>query len=158
MHRGLPRAGRGVAASDALRYLEPKLRALLPDPTVLLDMGAAAQRLAQAVVGFDLAYFRDGQFFSEYRARDAFSGREAEATIGLRNRWQVAPGIRLDASFERVNPIKGGAGAEATAVTAAIEYTRSPLWKGTLRAEYRNASSGDNFLATLGYARKLTRD
>ena len=117
-----------------------------------------AQRLAQAVVGFDLAYFRDGQFFSEYRARDAFSGREAEATIGLRNRWQVAPGVRVDASFERVNPIKGGDGAEATAVTAAVEYTRSPLWKGTLRAEYRNATSGDNFLATLGYARKLTRD
>jgi uncharacterized repeat protein (TIGR01451 family) len=117
-----------------------------------------SQRLAQAVVGFDLAYFRDGQFFSEYRARDAFSGREAEATIGLRNRWQVAPGIRLDASFERVNPIKGGAGAEATAVTAGVEYTRSPLWKGTLRAEYRNATSGDNFLATLGYARKLARD
>ncbi len=117
-----------------------------------------AQRLAQAVVGFDLAYFKDGQFFSEYRARDAFSGREAEATIGLRNRWQVAPGVRVDASFERVNPIKGGDGAEATAVTAAVEYTRSPLWKGTLRAEYRNAISGDNFLATLGYARKLTRD
>ncbi len=117
-----------------------------------------AQRLAQAVVGFDLAYFRDGQFFSEYRARDAFSGREAEATIGLRNRWQVAPGVRVDASFERVNPIKGADGAEATAVTAAVEYTRSPLWKGTLRAEYRNATSGDNFLATLGYARKLTRD
>ncbi len=117
-----------------------------------------AQRLAQAVVGFDLAYFRDGQFFSEYRARDAFSGREAEATIGLRNRWQVAPGVRVDASFERVNPIKGAGGAEATAVTAGVEYTRSPLWKGTLRAEYRNATSGDNFLATLGYARKLTRD
>ena len=117
-----------------------------------------AQRLAQAVVGFDLAYFRDGQFFSEYRARDAFSGREAEATIGLRNRWQVAPGVRVDASFERVNPIKGAEGAEATAVTAGVEYTRSPLWKGTLRAEYRNATSGDNFLATLGYARKLTRD
>ena len=117
-----------------------------------------AQRLSQAVVGFDLAYFKDGQFFSEYRARDAFSGREAEATIGLRNRWRVAPGVRVDASFERVNPIKGGDGAEATAVTAAVEYTRSPLWKGTLRAEYRNAISGDNFLATLGYARKLSRD
>lgn len=117
-----------------------------------------AQRLATAVVGFDLAYFRDGQFFSEYRARDAFAGREAEASIGLRNRWQLAPGVRLDASFERVNPIKGGDGSEATAVTAAVEYTRSPLWKGTLRAEYRNATSGDNFLATIGYARKLSRD
>ena len=38
-------------------------------------------------------------------------GREAEATIGLRNRWQLAPGVRLDASFERVSPIRGGDGA-----------------------------------------------
>ena len=109
-------------------------------------------------MGFDLAYFREGQFFSEYRARDAFSGREAEASMGLRNRWRLAPGITLDGSFERVNPITGGDASEATAITAAVEYTRSPLWKGTLRAEYRNATSGDNFLATLGYARKLSRD
>ncbi|MBN9448379.1 MAG: single-stranded-DNA-specific exonuclease RecJ, partial [Bosea sp.] len=43
-------AGRGVAASVALRYLEPKLRDLLPDPSVLLDMEPAAQRLAQAAL------------------------------------------------------------------------------------------------------------
>lgn len=53
-------AGRGVAASDALRYLEPKLRDLLPDPAVLLDMGAAAQRLAQAALrGEKVAIFGD---------------------------------------------------------------------------------------------------
>ena len=43
-------AGRGVAASEALRYLEPKLRDLLPDPSVLLDMEPAARRLAQAAL------------------------------------------------------------------------------------------------------------
>ena len=43
-------AGRDVAASEALRYLEPKLRDLLPDPSVLLDMEPAAQRLAQAAL------------------------------------------------------------------------------------------------------------
>ncbi|MBN9467987.1 MAG: single-stranded-DNA-specific exonuclease RecJ [Bosea sp.] len=43
-------AGRGVVASEALRYLEPKLRDLLPDPSVLLDMEPAAQRLAQAAL------------------------------------------------------------------------------------------------------------
>ncbi|KUL96286.1 single-stranded DNA exonuclease [Bosea sp. WAO] len=53
-------AGRGVAASEALRYLEPKLRDLLPDPAVLLDMGAAAQRLAEAAVrGEKVAIFGD---------------------------------------------------------------------------------------------------
>ncbi|MDU0341453.1 single-stranded-DNA-specific exonuclease RecJ [Bosea rubneri] len=53
-------AGRGVAASEALSYLEPKLRDLLPDPSVLLDMAAAAQRLAEAATrGEKVAIFGD---------------------------------------------------------------------------------------------------
>ncbi|POR51225.1 single-stranded-DNA-specific exonuclease RecJ [Bosea psychrotolerans] len=41
-------AGRGVEPSEALRFLEPRLRDLLPDPAVLTDMEAAATRLAAA--------------------------------------------------------------------------------------------------------------
>jgi single-stranded-DNA-specific exonuclease len=43
-------AGRGVEADEAARFLEPKLRDLLPDPATLIDMEAAAARLAQAAV------------------------------------------------------------------------------------------------------------
>ncbi|HEY5794395.1 MAG TPA: single-stranded-DNA-specific exonuclease RecJ [Bosea sp. (in: a-proteobacteria)] len=42
-------AGRGVEASEAALYLEPKLRDLLPDPGTLVDMQPAAARLARAV-------------------------------------------------------------------------------------------------------------
>jgi single-stranded-DNA-specific exonuclease len=42
-------AGRGVEAADAARFLAPKLRDLLPDPATLVDMEAAAARLASAV-------------------------------------------------------------------------------------------------------------
>lgn len=42
-------AGRGVEAADAASYLAPKLRDLLPDPATLIDMPAAAARLARAV-------------------------------------------------------------------------------------------------------------
>ena len=42
-------AGRGVGIADAGDFLEPTLRALLPDPSVLADMDAAAERLAEAV-------------------------------------------------------------------------------------------------------------
>ena len=42
-------AGRGVTLDTAADFLEPTLRALLPDPSVLTDMDAAAQRLADAV-------------------------------------------------------------------------------------------------------------
>lgn len=42
-------AARGVDAETAGHFLEPTLRALLPDPSVLMDMDAAAARLADAV-------------------------------------------------------------------------------------------------------------
>lgn len=41
---------RGVSADDAPAYLEPKIQALMPDPSVLKDMQKAAVRIAEAVV------------------------------------------------------------------------------------------------------------
>lgn len=117
-----------------------------------------AQRSATTVIGLDAAYTKDGQFFSEYRGRDAFAGRETEAAIGLRNRWPLSRGVTAHTSFERVDVLRGTGLGEATAVTGALELTKNPRWRATLRAEYRFAPTGDNFLATLGYVRKLTRD
>jgi single-stranded-DNA-specific exonuclease len=42
-------AARDVTVDAAADFLEPTLRALLPDPAVLIDMDAAAERLARAV-------------------------------------------------------------------------------------------------------------
>lgn len=53
-------AGRGVVSSEAVRHLEPKLRDLLPDPSMLRDMDRAAERLAQAAIsGEKVAIFGD---------------------------------------------------------------------------------------------------
>lgn len=53
-------AGRGVEPVDAAGYLAPKLRDILPDPATLLDMEAAAARLARAVVAQEkVAIFGD---------------------------------------------------------------------------------------------------
>lgn len=41
---------RGVAPEDIERHRNPSLRAFLPDPSLLRDMDAAAERLAQAVL------------------------------------------------------------------------------------------------------------
>jgi uncharacterized repeat protein (TIGR01451 family) len=117
-----------------------------------------AQRQATTVIGLDAGYTKDGQFFGEYRGRDAFSGRETEAAIGLRNRWNLAKGLVVNTGFERVDVLKGTGVGEATAITAGVEYTTSPNWRGTARFEYRFAPNGDDLLATLGYVRKLERD
>ncbi len=53
-------AGRGVSAAEADAYLDPSLRALMPDPSVLIDMDRAAARLAAAIqAGETVAIFGD---------------------------------------------------------------------------------------------------
>ncbi len=42
-------AGRGVGLDDAAAFLEPTLRALMPDPDTLTDGRKAAERLADAI-------------------------------------------------------------------------------------------------------------
>lgn len=52
--------GRGVVMADVERHLDPTLRALMPDPSTLTDMDAAAERLALAVEhGEKVAIFGD---------------------------------------------------------------------------------------------------
>src|SRR5690606_16018578 len=43
-------AARGVAETQVEEFLAPTLRAMLPDPSLLTDMDAGAERLARAVM------------------------------------------------------------------------------------------------------------
>lgn len=53
-------AGRGIGPDEAESFLNPTLRACLPDPSHLLDMDKAAERIADAVTrGETLAVFGD---------------------------------------------------------------------------------------------------
>ncbi len=53
-------AARGVALEDAQAWLDPTLRHYLPDPSRLMDMDVAADRLARAVIeGEKIAVFGD---------------------------------------------------------------------------------------------------
>jgi uncharacterized repeat protein (TIGR01451 family) len=110
------------------------------------------------VFGITADYLRNGQLFSEYRARDAFNGHDAEASIGLRNRWRLAPGVLANTTFERVAPLAGAETGRAFAATGALEWTSAANWKGTSRIEWRTTPAGDHVLGSLGYARKLSRD
>lgn len=53
-------AGRGIGPANAMAYLEPALRDLMPDPHVLADMEPAAGRIAAAIMAGDkVAIFGD---------------------------------------------------------------------------------------------------
>ena len=115
------------------------------------------QRQNTTVIGVESAYAKDASLFNEYRARDGFTGREAEAAIGLRNAWTIAEGVRVNTSFERVAPVEGSTTTnDSTAITGAIEYTADPNWKGTARLELRKSDSVDSLMNTLGLAFKLS--
>src|ERR1700694_1174599 len=53
-------AGRGVEVDEVASFLDPTVRALMPDPDTLAEMGAAATRLGDAITrGETIAIFGD---------------------------------------------------------------------------------------------------
>ncbi len=118
------------------------------------------------VFGIDSTYLRDTQAFSEYRLRDAISGRDVQAASGIRNNWDIREGLRLSSAVERVNVISGNTG-DATGISLAMDYTANPLWRGSARVEHRISEdvkgtdaneAFDTTLVQFMLARKLNRD
>lgn len=118
------------------------------------------QRRNTTVVGIDSAYAKDASIFSEYRVRDGISAREAEAAMGMRNRWEVSKGLFVNTSFEKIKAIAGidNQSLDATALSLGMEYLTNPNWKSVARLEMRWADQSDTLLNTLGFAYKMTDD
>jgi uncharacterized repeat protein (TIGR01451 family) len=116
------------------------------------------QRQNTSVIGISTDYMKDGNLFSEYRIRDAISGGDAEAAIGLRNLWTISEGLKLQTGFERVHAFTGAGTGESIAATFGLEYTANPLWKGSTRLELRDAKTSESVLSTVAVASKLNRD
>ncbi len=116
------------------------------------------QRQNSSVIGISTDYMKDGNVFSEYRIRDAISGGDAEAALGLRNLWTLSDGLKLQTGFERVHSFSGTGTGESAALTFGLEYTASPLWKGSTRLELRDGTSSDSLLSTVAVASKINRE
>ncbi len=116
------------------------------------------QRQNSSVIGISTDYMKDGNVFSEYRIRDAISGGDAEAAVGLRNLWTLSDGLKLQTGFERVHSFSGTGTGESAALTFGLEYTASPLWKGSTRLELRDGTSSDSLLSTVAIASKINRE
>ena len=115
------------------------------------------QQRNATVLGIDAGYSDEGRVFSEYRLRDALTGREAEAAVGVRNQWSLTEGMRLHAGLEQIHTLNG-ADHNSMAVTGGVDYTISPGWKGRTRLEYRTDPSSNQWLGTLGLAFKMSGD
>ncbi len=115
----------------------------------------STQQQNATVVGIDAGYLDEGRVFSEYRLRDALTGREAEAALGLRNFWTVAEGLRIQAGLEQIRTLNG-VDHRSVAVTGGVEYTANPDWKGSARLEFRTDVSSKQLLGTVGMAYKVS--
>ena len=117
----------------------------------------STQQQNATVLGIDAGYLEEGRVFSEYRLRDALTGREAEAAMGLRNFWTVAEGLRVQGGLEQIRTLNG-IDRRSVAVTAGVEYTANPDWKGSARLEYRTDVSSKQLLGTVGVAYKVSNE
>ena len=117
------------------------------------------QQRNASVLGLQTEPVPDANLFSEYRVRDAVAGREAEAALGLRQRWKLGGGWSASAGFERVHSLAGNGPAagsnEATSATGGVEYSGATDWRGTARLEWREAATSRSVLSTVGLAYKL---
>jgi len=94
-------AGRGVAADDVPGFLDPTLKTLLPDPSVLTDMDKAAARIADAITaGQAIAIFGDydvdGATSAALLAR-FFRHQGLEATVYIPDRLFEGYGPNVEA-------------------------------------------------------------
>ena len=127
------------------------------------DTGRSADAL---VFGVNSSYLRDTQVFSEYRLRDAISGRDTQLASGMRQGFDLADGLRATAGYEQIHVLSGNT-AQAQAVALGLDYSADPLWKGSTRVEWRRSGDiastaiDERFTTTLWQlmaARKLDRD
>ncbi|KQO50369.1 single-stranded-DNA-specific exonuclease RecJ [Methylobacterium sp. Leaf85] len=100
-------ASRGIRPDEAAAYLEPRLRDLMPDPSRLVDMEAAAERLARAVeAGERVAVFGDYDV-------------DGAASAALMAGYLRALGLTVDIHIP--DRITEGYGPNVAAVTALAE-------------------------------------
>ena len=128
------------------------------------DTGRRASVLAAGVAS---EVWRDTQLFSEYRLRDAISGRDLQLASGVRHGWDLAPGWRAQAAVEDVR-VLDGAQPRARAVAGGLDWSADPLWRASGNLEWRRSGDVgatpevdeqfDTVLWRLMVARKLDRD
>lgn len=108
--------------------------------------------------GINTTYLQDNKVFDEYRVGDGVDGRMAEAALGLKNLWTIAPGFGVSTSVQEIHPISGVVTDTATALTAAVQYTASPDWKGSTKVEWSKSETAETWLSSIGVAVKITPD
>jgi hypothetical protein len=124
-----------------------------------------AQRNNQFVLGVNTAVKTDdtdtGALFSEYRLRDAMSGRESLLSSGFRNTYGIGDGLKATTGIEYIKFLDAAPSGPTLSLAGGLDYTGSDLWKGSTRLELRRTggvAGSTGLLHTVSIARKLDRE
>jgi len=119
----------------------------------------------------------DTAITGRYSILNGVNGLTSQGAIGLNHRIKLAPGLKLNLTYERIfgdvfaytaagqqfaQPYAVGQSASALGLTqgdsysVGLEYTDNPDFKASARAEYRNSSAGDNLVLSAAAAGKLS--
>lgn len=148
--------GRVQAASNLEVYVHHQLISAL-DGLYSLN---TTEQTNSTVVGLNSNYMQDASVFSEYRVADGMSNREAEAAIGLKNRWQIQPKVYVNTSFEKVETLSAKAenNSDSTAASIGFEYLANEQWKAVTRIEGRYSNDSESLIHMIAYANKWSDD
>ncbi|MGE0152840.1 MAG: DHH family phosphoesterase [Reyranellaceae bacterium] len=168
-------SGRAVPLDGLDDYLQPTLRRFLPDPSHLLDMDRAAERLAQAVrAGEEIAVFGDydvdgatstalllrflravggkARFYIPDRQKEGY-GPNAAALIGLRQAG-VGVAITVDCGITAFEPLQAAreAGLDTIVVDHHVAEPRLPPAHAVINPNRLDETSPHRNLAAVGVA------
>ncbi|MBW4521608.1 MAG: hypothetical protein KME16_18160 [Scytolyngbya sp. HA4215-MV1] len=167
---------------------------LYPDRTVLaIDWAAfpgVTVRLAQQFFGdkgsitsldtlLDHRLSENTNLTGRYSVLGGANGMTGQGAVGLNHRWQVAPGLRIDLTYEHIfgndfvytaagqqfrQPFAVGQSASSLGLgsgdsfSVGFEYTDNPDFKASARLEHRTASRGNNTVISASALGKISPD
>lgn len=110
------------------------------------------------VAGINTELSDSTQLFNEYRMGDSLSGRDSEATVGLRRLWRLENGLGVTGSLQRIKPLSGVTTNDSSAVTLGVDYTAAVNWKGSSQVQWQTSAASRSWLLTAALANKLSAD
>jgi len=114
----------------------------------LEDSYDTGRPVSATVLGAESRYGKDktSRAWGEYQVDALNAGRMNRAIMGVGKRFQIAPGLNLDASYERSQTFSGPVGETARdALSVGGEWLRHRLWKLTSRQEVRVDRGDENY-------------
>jgi uncharacterized repeat protein (TIGR01451 family) len=112
---------------------------------------------SKTVIGANYGLGENTDIYSEYRIDEVISQKDAEAVVGVRNKFEINEFWKGNVAIERIESIEGERDSTSS-LAAAFEHTQSKNWKTIYRLQYRNSEAGDYYMGSIGYIRKLNDD